>query len=163
MEADDFRFSNHNHGRKTMNQLTHWNPFKSLSRFGASNEFDELLRNVGLRPFVGQFDVPDIRVDVDEGDKAYTVKADIPGVKKEDIDVSVEGRQVTICATTSAKSEKKDKTSLYTERSEGRVFRSFALPEEVDGSNAQARYENGVLDLTLPKKSNGNAKRIAVS
>jgi HSP20 family protein len=146
-----------------MNQLTHWNPFKSLSRFGPSNEFDELIRSVGLRPFQAQFDVPDIRVDVEASDSAYEVKADIPGVKKEDIDVSVEGRQVTICATTSSKSEKKDKTSLYTERSEGRIFRSFSLPEEVDGQKAEARYENGLLDLKLPKKPHGNGQRIKIS
>jgi len=148
-----------------MNQLTHWNPFKSLSRIGAgaSSEFDEMLRNAGLRPLLGQFDVPDIRVDVEESDKAYSVKADLPGVKKENIDVSVEGRQVTISASTSKRTEKKDKTTLYTERSEGRIYRSFALPAEVDGKKAQARYANGVLDLELPKKGNGNGQRIPVA
>lgn len=148
-----------------MNQVTHWNPFKSLSRIGAgsSSEFDDLLRSAGLRPLLGQFDVPDIRVDVEESDKSYTVKADLPGVKKEDIDISVDGRQVTISASTSKRTEKKDKTSLYTERSEGRIYRSFALPAEVDGKKAQARYANGVLDLELPKKGNGNGQRIPVA
>lgn len=149
-----------------MNQLTHWNPFKSLVKSSPPGELDEIFRSFGMRPFLEQLQVPDIRVDVSETDKAYTIKADIPGVRKEDIDVSVDGRQVTISATTSEKSEKsekKGKSSLYAERCEGQVYRSFSLPSEVDGKGAQARYENGVLDLTLPKKANGNGHRIKIT
>lgn len=138
-----------------MNQLTHWNPFKALARTESTTGFDELFRNFGM--------VPDIRLDVSESDKTYTVKADIPGVKKEDIDVAVDGRQVTISAVASRQTETKGETSLCTERSEGQVYRSFALPVEVDAAAAQARYENGVLDLTLPKKPNGNGKRIKIA
>lgn len=146
-----------------MNQLTHWNPFKSLVKSSPQGELDEIFRSFGMRPFLEQLQVPDIRLDVSETDKAYAIKADIPGVRKEDIDVSVDGRQVTISATTSEKSEKKGKSSLYTERCEGQVYRSFSLPCEVDGKGAQARYENGVLDLTLPKKANGNDHRIKIT
>lgn len=146
-----------------MNQLTHWNPFKSLARSAPLGEVDDLFRNFGLRPFLSKLEVPDIRLDVSEDNMAYTVTADIPGVKKEDIDISVDGRQVTISATTSSKSEKKGETSLYTERSEGQVYRSFTLPAEVDNANAQAHYENGVLQLSLPKKASGTDQRIKVS
>ena len=146
-----------------MTQLTHWNPFKSLAKASPQVEFDDIFRGFGMRPFFEQLQVPDILLDVSGTDKAYAIKADIPGVKKEDIDISVDGRQVTISAVTSKETEKKDKTSLYTERCEGQIFRSFTLPSEVDGKGAQARYDNGVLDLTLPKLSNGNGKRIKVS
>lgn len=146
-----------------MTQLTHWNPFKSLARTSPKVEFDDFFQGFGMRPFLEQLNVPDIRLDVSETDKAYAIKADIPGVKKEDIEVSAEGRQVTISATTSRESEKKDKTSLYTERCEGQIFRSFTLPSEVDGKGATAHYENGVLDLTLPKLANANGNRIKVS
>lgn len=146
-----------------MSQLTHWNPFKSLARSAPLAEVDELFRNFGVRPFLSKLEVPDIRLDVSENNMTYTVKADIPGVNKEDIDISVDGRQVTISATSSSKSEKKGETSLYTERSEGQVYRSFTLPAEVDSTNAQAHYENGVLDITLPKKASGSDQRVKVS
>ena len=102
-----------------MNQLTHWNPFKSLARSEPGTGFDRLLREFGMRPFVGQFDVPDIRIDVSESDKAYTIRADLPGARKEDIDVAIEGREVSISARSGSTTEKEDETSLYTERSEG--------------------------------------------
>lgn len=144
-----------------MNQLTHWNPFKALARSESNSGFEQLFRDFGLRPIVGQLEVPDIRIDVNESDKAYLVKADIPGAKKEDIDVAVDGRQVTISAKSS--SEKKDETALYCERTEGQVYRSFMLPAEVDESGAEAKYEDGVLNLTLPKKANGSTRRVKVS
>jgi len=146
-----------------MNQLTHWNPFKSLARSEPGTGFDRLLREFGMRPFVGQFDVPDIRIDVSESDKAYTIRADIPGARKEDIDVAIEGREVSISARSGSTTEKEDETSLYTERSEGQVYRCFALPADLDDKGAQAKYEQGVLILTLPKKANGTNRRIKVS
>jgi HSP20 family protein len=146
-----------------MNQLTHWNPFKSLARSDAGRDLDQLFRDFGMRPFLGQFDVPDIRIDVSETDTAYTVHADIPGAKKDDIELEVDGRQVSITARSSGKLERKDETCLYSERSEGQVYRAFTLPAEVDGQAAAAKFADGVLTLTLPKKANGSQKRIKVS
>lgn len=146
-----------------MNQLTHWNPFRSLARSEPTGGFDQLFRDFGMRPLLGQFDLPEIRIDVGESDKAYTIKADIPGMKKEDIDVAVEGRQVSISARSSRQAERKDETSLYTERNEGQVYRSFLLPAEVDDSGAEAKYENGVLNLTLPKRADAGHRRLKVS
>ena len=146
-----------------MNQLTHWNPFKALTRSEPGGGFDQLFRDFGMRPFFGQFDVPDIRIDVGENDKAFTIRADIPGAKKEDIDVAVDGRQVSITARSASRTEKKDETFLYTERSEGQVSRSFMLPAEIEDGQAEAKYEDGVLKLMLPKKANGNNHRIKVS
>jgi HSP20 family protein len=107
--------------------------------------------------------LPEIRIDVSEDEKAYRVEADLPGVKKDDINVSVEGRQVEFSAEARHKVEKKRESFLYTERSEGRVYRSFTLPSEIDSKAVEARYDGGVLSLILPKKDNGRSNRIAVS
>lgn len=146
-----------------MNQLTHWNPFRAAGRGELTSGFDALLRDLGMRPLAGALESPDIRIDVSESDKAYTIKADIPGVRKEDIGVAVDGRQVSITASARSKSEKKDETSVYSERSEGRAFRSFTLPVEVDDKRAEAKYQDGVLSLVLPKKANGKNHRIKIS
>ena len=147
-----------------MSQLTHWNPFKSLAKMESAANFDDLFRSFGMRPGWRELEMmPEIRIDVSEDANAYTVRADIPGVKKEDIEITVEGRDVSISAGSRQKTEKKGETSLYVERSEGRTFRSFTLPQEVDSQGATAHYEDGVLSLNLPKKPNGKNQRITVS
>ena len=104
-----------------------------------------------------------IKMDVKEDNNAYTVHADIPGVKKEDIQVSIEGNQVSISAETRAeKEEKKGEKVLRSERYFGKVARSFTLAHEVDEAKAQAKYSDGVLELTLPKKAAGSAKKLAI-
>jgi HSP20 family protein len=107
---------------------------------------------------------PQIRVDVAETDSAYDIKADIPGVSKEDIDVRVDGNQVTISAEVKQdREEKKDGRVLHSERHYGYTSRSFQLSSDVDQAAADARYENGVLQLKLPKKPQSAGKRLAVS
>ena len=147
-----------------MANLTHWNPFKSLARFDPANSFDELVRS--LRPNWRDLDLSSgMRIDVNEDDKSYSVKAEIPGVDKKDIDVSVDGNQVAISAEVKREASKKDnEKEIYTERYFGKVYRSFSLPSDLDGSKAEAQYEKGVLTLTLPKKNGGNgAQKISVS
>jgi HSP20 family protein len=102
-------------------------------------------------------------MDLKEDDNAYTVHADIPGVKKEDIHVNIEGNQVSISAETRMeKEEKKGEKVLRSERYCGKVARSFTLAHDVDESKAQAKYSDGVLELTLPKKAASAAKRLAI-
>jgi HSP20 family protein len=146
-----------------MTMLTRWNPLKPLSRT-EPNDFDDLFRNFGLRAMFRDLEVaPEIRVDVSENDEAYDIQADVPGVRKEDIDVTIDGNQVSITAETKRESEKKNGSrDVCTERYYGQVFRSFSLPTDVDDTKAQARYENGVLNLHLPKKANGQQRRIKV-
>lgn len=104
-----------------------------------------------------------IKIDVKEDEKAYTVHADIPGAKKEDIHVSLDGNQVTISAEVKQEKEFKDgERVLRSERFYGKVQRSFSLENEVDDSGANAKYADGVLELSLPKKLVQSAKRIAV-
>lgn len=105
-----------------------------------------------------------MRIDVSENDKAYTVKADIPGVKKDDIDVQVDGNMVSIKAE--ARSEKEERGAgdrvLRSERHYGTVARTFSLGQDVDPSRVQAKYADGVLTLELPKKSPADARRISI-
>src|SRR5690606_13533474 len=103
-------------------------------------------------------------LDVKEDEKAYTVRADIPGVKKEDIQVDVDGNAITLRAETKQeKEEKKGEKVLYSERRYGMMSRSFTLPTEVETDGAKAEYKDGVLNLTLPRKADGSGRRITVS
>ena len=104
-----------------------------------------------------------IKMDVKENDNAYTVHADIPGVKKEDIHVNIEGNQVSISAETRMeKEEKEGEKVLRSERYSGKVSRSFTLAHDVDEAQAQAKYNDGVLELTLPKKAATSARKLAI-
>jgi HSP20 family protein len=95
---------------------------------------------------------------------SFTVKADIPGVKKEDIQVDIDDDRVSLRAEVKQeKEEKKGEKVVCSERSYGMVSRSFSLPDGVDVKGAKAEYKDGVLSLTLPKRGNGSSKRIAVS
>lgn len=147
-----------------MANLTRWSPFKTLSRFEQGAPFDDFFRGFSLRPQWSELEAPDVRIDVTENDGAYRVKAEMPGVEKNDIDVSISGNQVVISAEVKRESKKKDdERDVYTERYYGQVYRSFSLPDEVDNDKATARYEGGVLILELPKKGNGSARKLTIS
>ncbi len=148
-----------------MNTLARWNPFKATGRLDPISNFDDMLRSLASRPLWREMEMtPDMRLDVTEKDNAYQVKADLPGVDKQDIEISVEGNQVSISAEVKRSSEQKDdEHALCSERYYGKVYRSFSLPAEIDSSKADARYESGVLTLTLPKSGNGSGRKITVS
>jgi HSP20 family protein len=115
------------------------------------------------RTEVAERSAPQIRFDLSESDAAYMVKAEIPGVKKEDIDVRIDGNQVTISAEVKQdKEEKKDGRVLRSERRYGYASRSFSLAHDVDQAAADAKYANGVLELKLPKKAQAGGKRLAI-
>lgn len=105
-----------------------------------------------------------MRVDVHEADDSYLVRADLPGVPKESIHVDIDGNRVTIRAEVRRESEQKDGARvLRSERYYGSLARSFALADEIDDDKADARFENGVLELTLPKKAVASAKRLQIN
>jgi HSP20 family protein len=127
-------------------------------------DIDDLLRGVGSRPSLArEYErTMDMRLDVNEDDKEYVVNVDIPGVKKDDIDISVEGNQITLRAEVNrAKSGGKGK-EIYNERYSGQAYRSFSLPTEIDSASAKAAYDGGVLTLTLPKKAGAAVKRLPI-
>jgi HSP20 family protein len=133
------------------------------------NPFDELFNEFSKGFFVRPFSMPEgaeskMKLDVKEDEKAYTIRADIPGVKKEDIQVDVDANAVTVRAEMKQeKEEKKDQKVIYSERNYGMVSRSFSLPAEVDANGAKAEYKDGVLNLVLPKKAGAQARRLSVS
>ena len=138
----------------------------NIARYPFDEAFDDLLRGFFVRPvnFEGSQAAPaQFRVDVAESENAYTVRAEIPGVKKDDINISIDGDQVAISAEVKNEKEVKDgERVLRSERYYGKVHRAFALGQPVDESGASAKYTDGILELTLPKKAAQNAKRIAV-
>jgi HSP20 family protein len=103
------------------------------------------------------------RMDVTESDKAYRVLAELPGVKKEDIGITVNGNEISVSAELKyEKDVKEGDTVLRAERCYGKIQRAFTLGHEIDEASAQAKYNDGVLELTLPKKTTAAAKRLAV-
>ena len=104
-----------------------------------------------------------IKMDVKEQEGAYLVHAEIPGARKEDIHVEVDGNQVSISSEVKQEKEVKDgEKVLRTERYFGKVSRSFQLGQEIDEAKASARFNDGVLELALPKKAEAQAKRLNI-
>ncbi len=105
-----------------------------------------------------------MKIDVTESDSAYTVKAELPGVDKKDIDVQIDGRVVSINAKVERNKEEKDgERVIRRERYSGAISRSFSLAGEVDDANAKAEYKDGVLSLSLPKRAPTDQKRLTIS
>jgi len=137
----------------------------SIRRIDPLDEaFSDLLRGFFVRPMALEANQPaQFKMDLKEDDKVYTVHAELPGVKKEDIDVSIDGTQVSVSAEVKQETEQKDgERLLRRERFYGKVARSFTLGQDIDEAGAQAKFTDGVLELTLPKKAVASAKRLSV-
>jgi HSP20 family protein len=103
-------------------------------------------------------------LDIAESEQAYTVTLDLPGVAKDDVKVSIEGRRVQIEAQAGKTDERKQGDRvLYRERMESSYARSFVLPAELDQERSTAKLDNGVLKLELAKRSSASANRIAIN
>ena len=136
-----------------MNSLTRHDPF------------DDFFRGFFVRPVeMGKgVEVPDIKVDVKEQEKAYVVHAEMPGIRKEDIHVTIDGPVVSISAERKEeKEEKEGERVLRSERYFGKVSRSFNLGQDIDDVAANAKFTDGVLELTLPKKAVAQSRRLAI-
>lgn len=142
--------------------LTRFEPFSDLLAFDPLRNFDDLLRDFRQSALQGQ-EAPPIRIDVAETDQAYTISAEIPGVRKEDIKVDIDGNRVAIAAERKRESEQQQGNTVRSERHWGRQYRSFVLQTPVDDAKAQANYDDGVLKLVLPKKTDSSARRLAVN
>jgi HSP20 family protein len=140
--------------------ITRYDPFNDL--------VDDFFRGFLVRPLTAESArtaeaLPRMKVDVAEKNGAYLVTAELPGVRKEDIDVSIDGAQVTLTAEVKREKEaSQDERVLHTERVFGKVTRSFTLPLEVDEEKAQAKFRDGLLELTLPKKQAAQRKQISI-
>jgi len=140
-----------------MGNIARFTPFEDT--------LDDLFRGFFVRPvgYEGRGEVAQFRVDVSEDEKAYTLRAEIPGVKKEDIHITIDGDMVAISAEVKNEKEVKEgERVLRSERHYGKVYRAFTLGQAVEEAGADAKYSDGVLQLTLPKKAVAQAKRIAV-
>ena len=140
-----------------MANITRYDPFNDL--------VDDFFKGFLVRPvaYEGRNDVlPRVRVDVAEKNGAYVVKGELPGVKKEDIHVSVDGAQVTLEAEVKDEKSTDNERVLHTERTYGKVSRVFTLPQEIDEARVQAKFQDGVLELTLPKKQPAARKQITI-
>lgn len=157
-----------------MNNITRFNPLSSelarfdplLTSFDPFMDMDDVMNKFMMRPMLrGGMEIePQIKMDVKEADGMYMVKAEIPGVNKDDIHVTIDGNRVSISAEVKQeKEEKEGERVIRCERSYGMASRSFNLADEVDQSKVQAKYNNGVLELTLPKKPGSSRKEIPIS
>jgi HSP20 family protein len=133
------------------------------------DEVEDLMRGFFIRPMnlgggaaTGERAAP-FRMEVSEDDKAYRIVAELPGVRKEDINVAVDGNQVQISAEIKREKDAKEgERVLHSERYYGKVSRTITLGREIDPNNVQARYADGVLELTLPKSADATPKRISI-
>jgi HSP20 family protein len=142
-----------------MSNLTRFDPFPLEPM---SELFQGLFRP--LRGAASEAPLADIKVDVTESDSGYTVKAELPGVEKNNIDVKIDGNLVSISAKVERNQEMKEgERVIRRERYAGSVSRAFSLASEVDESAATAEYKDGVLSLTLPKKAASERKRLQIN
>ena len=137
-------------------QMRSHDPFQS--------PFDDFFRGLFVHPmsFGSRGEQSQFCVDVEENEKEFRVCAELPGVRKEDINVTIDGDEVAISAEMKRETESKGKsggTPLHTERFSGRMYRAFSLGHEIDQAKAQAKYVDGVLELTLPKMASEQSKR----
>jgi HSP20 family protein len=141
-----------------MAAITRYDPFGDL--------FDDVLKGLFVRPVGVEAELPAqgrMKIEVTEANGTYKVQAELPGVKKEDIRVNIDGDQISISAETRVERDVKEgERVLHSERYFGKVSRAFRLAQEVDESKAVAKYNDGVLELTLPKKAAAEAKQITI-
>lgn len=136
-----------------------------MSNLVRRDPLDDLFRGFFVRPVElgSQADAPAVKIDVKEQENAYLVHAEIPGVKKEDIHVAIDGAVVSIAAERREEKDiKQGERVLRTERYFGKVSRSFQLAQEIDEARVVAKYVDGVLELSLPKKAATQARRITI-
>lgn len=137
----------------------------NISRYEPFDPYEDLFKGLVLRPM--RFEMPAqplrAKMDISETQQAYTLKAEIPGVKKEDIHVSIDGSQVSISAEMNQEKEQKEgEKIIHSERVYGKIQRSVTLGQDIDETAASAKYTDGVLYLTLPKKAASTTRKLAV-
>ena len=145
--------------------LVRWNPFREFEDM--ERRFDSLLGRPSFTPMWRRAPAEQMgwtpAIDVFEKDDSFVVKAEIPGMKEEDIDISVSGDTLTIKGERKAESEVKEEDYHYCERCYGSFSRSISIPSSVDAAKIEASYNNGILEVTLPKAPEVKPKKIEVA
>jgi HSP20 family protein len=143
--------------------MERWDPFRDI--VSLREAMDRLIQDSFVRPAGSllQGARGGVPLDVMEKDDEYEVHASLPGIKPEDVQITVQGNTVTIRGESGAEQERKDENWIVRERRSGSFYRSFSLPSEVDAGKATARYENGVLVLDLPKAEAAQPRRIQIN
>lgn len=138
--------------------LTRYDPFNS--------EFDDYFKGFFLRPMRFDLDMSEplqVKLNIWRYDAGYKVEAEMPGMKKDDIKITVDGPLVTISGEVKKEYErKKGEEVIRSERYFGAVQRTFTLPQEIDEAQVQAKYSDGVLSLMLPVSERSRARQIDV-
>jgi HSP20 family protein len=151
--------------RRQASPLSAFRPLAGDDQFGrlAETMFEQFFSQLAPEAYGQKEGIVSPRLNVQETDAAFEVEAEMPGVKKEDLRIAIDNRRVNIEAEARRETERKDgQNQIYTEWSASKFARSFTLPADVDDASAQARLENGVLKLTLPKKQPTQPKSITV-
>lgn len=136
------------------NACAPWGGFQELE-----SQLDRIFRGPSARPASGVWAPP---VDIYETAEAYVLHADLPGVTKEEIEVQVVENQIAIRGTRKLAHTVEEKGYRRFERGEGRFERSFRVREGIDASKVEAKFENGVLTVTLPKPEEARPRQIEV-
>jgi HSP20 family protein len=147
-----------------MANITRNDPVMELTHaFGPFRDFEGPLAWPRLRHWLRDLPgEPAIKLDVTEDEKAYHVKAELPGVKKDDIAIEIDGNQVSLSAELKRENEETKENLVHSERFYGRQFRSFTVGQDIDSKAAAAKFTDGVLDLTLPKSTVASTKRVTI-
>jgi HSP20 family protein len=156
-----------------MNPLVRWTPFSSPFTWDPFRELEELQNRLisGRRlPLLkGDADVEELalttftpRVDIAEDDKEYVVNVELPGVKKEEVKVSIENGVLTISGERKTEKEEKGKKFHRVEQTYGTFLRSFTLPESSSGEKISADFKDGILKVHVPKEEKARTKAIEV-
>jgi HSP20 family protein len=143
--------------------IERWNPLHDM--VSLRDAMNALLQDSFVRPGAapGAGGIATLPLDVHETDAEFVIKASLPGVKPEEVQITVHGDTVTVRGETKAEEEKKGQTWHLRERRQGSFQRSVSLATPIDSDKAQARFEHGVLTLTLPKSEKARPKQIKVN
>lgn len=146
------------------NSLMRFDPLREVARLDPFRNLEDFFRDFRFEPALRGYEAESrIRMDISETDQAYMVKAEMPGVNKDDIKIDIDGNQVTISAEIKREKDVTEGgTVLRRELYEGQVYRSFTLPQEIDDTKAEAKYHDGMLELVLPKRSGSTKKQLSV-
>jgi HSP20 family protein len=144
--------------KKNGGQLKEWDPVRAMREFMQWDPFREMMPTSTFRELAF---TPDF--DVTENKDAYVFKADVPGVKRDDIEITTMGNRLTVSGKRESESETKNDTYYAYERQYGSFTRSFTLPEGADLEHAKSELKEGVLTLVIPKLAAAQAKKISIS